>query len=127
MIYWKVQLSNGEVFTEGDEPLFNLRDGEKSAWLRLQDYLIDRKLEVIYLGLVVDGRLYSLPSDYNKPKFRSFVKPEKVEEYKWFKMIGSDLDGSKEDRFVVIEATYSDHKLQIWVDEDTKDCWTVVK
>lgn len=127
MINWRVKLANNDTFMEGEEP-FAVIEGEKSPWLRLKDYLAEKQTQIIYLALVVDGKVYSLPSKYYQPKFSDFANSDKPAEYNFFRKLGSDLDGStKSDYFAVIEASYGEMKLQLWVDEYTKNCWCIIK
>jgi hypothetical protein len=123
---WKVKLSNDETFTEG-EGEFAVVKGEKSPYLKLKDYLIEKDLKIIELSLIRGQVQFNLPTNENKPKFADFSKLQEPAELNFFRKLGMDLDGSnKQDLFAVIEAIYPDHKLQLWVDENSEKCWAVI-
>lgn len=127
MTHWKIGLSNGENFLEGNIP-FQIIVGEKSPWLKLQDYIKEKGLKITSLCLVYQDRTFNLPSAGNNPKFRAFSEIEKPLSYNFFRMLGSDLNGTQNDLYSVIEAVYSDKKLQLWLNErNPNSCWVLIK
>lgn len=128
-VFWKVGLSNGFNFTEGKGQTFKEIPGEKSSWLKLQDYITENKLIITSICLVTkDNRTFNLPSGGNNPKFAMFKELEKPSEFRFFRAFGGDLKGNSMDYFAVIEAEYPKYKLQMWVDENnTNNCWVLIK
>jgi hypothetical protein len=128
---WYVSLSNGETHYE-DKGIFKVKEGEKSPWQRLDRYCIDNRLEVTSLGLYTDdGRRFNLPSAGNRPNFPIFYTLTKPLDYACFRALTQGMSylgakPQKENLYTVIEAIYSNHKLQLWVDEDNiNNCWCV--
>ncbi len=121
MINWKAELSNGEFVLE------EVIEGEKSPWLRLLDYLAEKDLKIVNLSLSNGEMSYNLPNLKNAPQFKAFFEVDQPLGYKFFRMVGSNLDNSKDDLFAVIEADYGDKKLQLWVDESSNNCWCIIK
>jgi hypothetical protein len=108
---WKISLSNGKNFKESDF------DGENAPWLALKEYLEKENLKITSLCLVDGNRTFNLPSSGNNPKFRAFINVSKPIKYNFFRMLGSDITGEDRQLFSVIEAIYSNYKLQLWVNE----------
>lgn len=128
-ISWKVGLSNGFNFTEGKGETFKEVPGELSPWLKLQEYLKKENAHITSMCLVTeDNRTFNLPSAGNNPKFRMFQELDKPTEFKFFRAFASDSNGGNPDYFAVIQATYPNYKLELWVDEtNPKNCWVLVK
>jgi len=108
---WKISLSNGTNFIESNF------DGEKTPWLALKEYLAKENLKITSLCLVDENRTFNLPSAGDNPKFRAFINAPKPTDYNFFRMFGSDITGKEPELFSVIEAIYSNYKLQLWVNE----------
>ena len=143
-VKWQVSLSNGETFQEGNNP-YEVRPGELSPWQRLIKYIAVNKLQITSIGLVnIFGQTFNLPSAGRNPKFRVFAQAEQPLDFNFFRQIGADMTVPAEmmkkggelnirpeqasDWFTVIEAIYSKHSLQIWVDENNpKNSWVLVK
>lgn len=138
-VKWKVGLSNGETFFEGKTP-FDPQDGELSPWQRLQNYLYNNQTDITSLSLYTDeGQTWHLPSLGKNPKFKAFEEARKPLDFNFFHVVGQNIKVSRDsgrfigereeasDNFAVIEAIYSSHKLQIWVDNNnTQNSWTLV-
>lgn len=128
MIKWKVSLSNGENYLEGNFP-FERLEGKLSPWLRLVEYITRNKLAITSLQLEHGNDVFHLPGSVTDPTFNAFSTAEKPKLYNYFKIIGNDLIPGKEmQNFVVIEALYPTHCLQLWVDEKNPNhCWVLTK
>jgi hypothetical protein len=114
-LQWKISLSNGTNFTESNF------DGKNPPWLMLKDYLLKENLKITSLCLIDGKRTFNLPSAGNNPKFRAFVNAQKPVDYNFFRMLGTNIAGQDLELFSVIEAIYSDYKLQLWVNEYNPD------
>lgn len=126
MTQWKVGLSNGTNFTENVVP-FMVIEGELKPWKRLVKYVEENNLEITSLCLTDGKKTFNLPSGGNRPKFRAFQELEKPIGFNHFQMIGGHVNGGDQQLFTVIEAIYSNKKLQLWVDEqNTDNCWVLV-
>ena len=136
-IKWTVSLNNGETFFE-DKGQFKMIPGELSPWNKLTKYLQENKLEITSLGLYTDkGHRFNLPSLGNTPKFQiissKLITPL---DYNYFHAQASEIGvkdkeivGEKEvtDWYTVVEAIYSNCKLQIWVDENNpNNSWSLL-
>lgn len=128
MTRWKVGLSNGENYLEGNFP-FEFLNGKPSPWLRLVEYLKTNQVSITSLQLESGTRVFHLPSSGSDPRFDAFSDAEKPLAYNWFKVIGGDLrPGDPMGVFIVIEAIYSTHHLQLWVNENNPNhCWVLTK
>jgi hypothetical protein len=133
-IKWQVSLSNGETFYEDKEP-FNFIADEKSPWNRLIQYTADNKCLITSLSLFYmykgERRTFNLPSAGNNPKFKAFFDVAKPIDFNFCRHIAMDMNTREsvgnEESFSVIEAIYSDYKLQIWVDDNNpQNCWSLV-
>jgi len=132
-VRWIVSLSNGETLYE-ERGNFKTIKGELSPWQRLLSYIAENELEIRSISLVHSetGRRYHVPSAGSSPKFHAFATAPKPIDYKFFRKIGADvlkggvIDPDKADHFSVIEAVYSDNRVQLWVDEKNGNCWTLL-
>jgi hypothetical protein len=124
---WKVGLSNGETFIEGNEP-FEIIPGETSPWLRLLSYIKKENLSITSLSLTDGKRNFNLPSAGKDPKFSAFANAEKPLGYNYWRPVGGDIKpGAKVDKFFMIEAYYMYFTVQLWVDaHSTSNTWVVV-
>ena len=122
MTRWKVGLSNGENFTEGNAP-FEAIANEDSPWLKLQKYLAENELKITSLSLIDGSRTFNLPSLGNNPKFQAFYTDVKPVSYNFGRPF-SISSTKKQELFARIQAVYSDVILELWVDENrTDNCW----
>lgn len=129
-VLWSVSLSNGETLYE-EKGAFQTIRGELSPWQRLLKYLSETNTVITSLSLYTkEGRRFNLPSNGANPKFKEFGLHVKPVFYKMFRKIGFDAQGGNrdvQDVYTVAEATYEDGKvLQVWVDNATHNCWTVI-
>jgi hypothetical protein len=128
-VRWAVSLSNGDTVYEekGD---YQTIDNELSPWQRLVKFIEENKLHITSLALYTeDGRRFNLPSAGNNPRFKAFDESKKPIIYKMFRRIGFDVIGKdqKEEIFTIAQAEYEDGvKLQVWVDEQNFNSWTLV-
>ena len=125
---WKVGLSDGTNFIEGESPFEKTR-GELSPYLKLLQYLKEKELSITSLCITDGKKTFNLPSNGKNPKFRAFVNNQRPQGYNFFRMIGGNIGDGKGIRevFAVAEAIYSNYKLQLWVDEkNTDNCWVLV-
>lgn len=125
-------LSNGETAHEG-KGNYKRIDGALSPWQRLSSYVSENKLAITSLSLrTQDGYTWNLPSAGKNPKFKAFGEAPKPERYNFFRRGGADvlmtgggqLSGYEE--YAVIEAIYQEHKLQVWVHNDTFASWSLI-
>lgn len=124
MTRWKVGLSNGENFVEGNAP-FEAIKGENSPWYKLQNYIKQNQLTITSLSLIHGSRTFNLPSLGNNPKFRAFYTDKKPISYDFGRPIGISKQGN--DLFARIQAIYDDYILELWVDEyNPQNCWVLV-
>lgn len=133
---WKASLSNGETFYEG-KGKFEVIPKELSPWLRLLWYIeeenvkneLENPLEITSLGIYTDdGRNFNLPSAGKSPKFSAFAIKEKPDSFNMFKtsaytIVISGNQKKHEENFIVVEAIYRTGKLQMWVSDDSLNCW----
>ena len=131
---WMVSLSNGENHYE-EKGSFKTIDGELSPWQRLLAYLEANSLKITALSVYTDdGRYFNLPSAGKNPKFKAFGEATPPLGFKQFRQLGGDVvdngDGTgtitSPDLFTVVEAQYETHNLQLWVDNKTLNCWTII-
>lgn len=128
---WKVGLSNGENFVEGMGE-FSFIDGEQTPWQRLGAYIQTNSLKITSLAIEKDGVIYNVPSQGKNPKFRAFALSEKPLDYNFFRVFGTDMNRrglriGKPDLYAVVQAIYNNYKLELWVDEQSNSCWTLIK
>lgn len=128
--FWAVALSNGETIHEekGD---YKTIEGAASPWQRLQSYIAANNLTITALWIYTEGgRTYHIPSAGDAPKFRAFAEAPKPVELTMFRQMAGDIMGGQvvdPDLFTVAEATYLDgKKIQLWVDNRTRNCWTLM-
>jgi hypothetical protein len=128
-----VSLSNGENHYE-EKGAFKTIKGELSPWQRLIRHVAKNGLRITSLAVYTDdGRYFNLPSAGKNPKFKAFGEAEPPRDFNQFRQMAGDVlnngDGTgtiqDPDIFTVIEAQYEDHKLQLWVDNKTLNCWTL--
>jgi len=138
-VKWQVGLSNGETFFEG-KGNFDYIDGAPSPWLRLFDYLAEKKCRITSLSLFTDtGQRWNLPSAGNRPKFKAFYEAEVPVDFNCFRKLGEDKKGIREgneltvtetvsqDLFTVAQAEFENYFLEVWVNEaNTKHAWTLI-
>ena len=128
-ITWAVGLSDGSNAYEG-KGQFKRVKGALSPWQRLLTHLDKSGLEITSLSLHADGMRWTLPSKGKNPKFRAFDDAPKPNDYRYFRKMGADGIGGQvhnEEFYVVIEAEYDDHRLQIWVlDKEPYPSWSLV-
>ena len=128
-IKWTCSLNNGETIYE-EKGNYKKIDGEKSPWLRLQDYIEKNNLQITSLSLYNDkNERWNLHSAGNNPKFSAFDNAKKPIGYKFFKKMGADIVNGKQESaefFVIIEADYGDFKLQTWVKDNTNISWSFI-
>ena len=128
-INWAVGLSDGSNLYE-NKGEYCEKKGELSPWLKLQKHLELNGVKITSLSLFTDdGRVWNLPSLGKNPKFADFGNLDRPIEYRAFHKVGFDIeDQGNTDRYVVIEAIYSDQRLQLWVSEkEPYPCWTIVR
>jgi hypothetical protein len=83
-INWYASLSDGTSRQEG-KGQFEVREGEKSPWLRLLDYCAEKGLAITSLSLR-SGRLsWNLPSLGRRPKFQAFDATPKPAGFRFFR------------------------------------------
>lgn len=126
-IGWKVSLNDGSTHYEGKGNYLHL-DGELSPWQRLVAHLEANNLHITSLGLYTsDGRTFNLPSAGNNPVFHAFSKSDKPLKYLCYRKVGLDVLGkNKSSNFIVAEAQYATHSLQVWVDcLNTRNSWVL--
>ncbi len=130
-IKWSCSLNNGHTYYEGKNDYIEIA-GELSPYLRLLKYIKEKELKITSACLYSDdGRRWNLPAVGRNPKFRVFDTAEKPISYKFFRMLGMDMDlggnKTKEEIYSVIEAEYSDgKKLQTWVAQNGGTSWSVI-
>ena len=130
-VLWTVGLSNGENVYE-EKGNFQTITGELSPWQRLLAYMKEKELRITSLSLYTsDGRRFNLPSAGRNPKFKAFSELPQPVAYKMFRKMGGDVmrggEIENQDLYTVIEAEYEDgKKLQVWVDEETLNSWTLI-
>ena len=117
---WKVGLSDGSVFIEGDKH-FPVLLGKDSPWIRLMNYVESRYLEITSLAITDGKRTFNLPSIGKNPKFTAFLNAPKPFEYKFGRVIGGKVSGGDLEVFCRVEAIYENYKLQLWVNENNPD------
>lgn len=126
-------LSNGETAAE-EKGNYQTITGELSPWQRLQRYIADNGVEITSLSLYTrDGKRWTLPSITDRPKFHEFSTARKPVELKFFRKAAMEGNSPKElqeapktELHAVIEAQYDDgSKLQVWVDEETGNSWSL--
>lgn len=124
---WKVKLSNGEEFIEGVAPFDFLPDVD-SPWLRLQEYLKEKELKIVYLAIKNGTQVFNLPYQESNPRFKKFEERGQPTDFNFFRIVAKEIPPKRRNEgCVVIEATYPDYILQLWVDDFTKHVWCVVK
>jgi hypothetical protein len=134
-VRWKASLSNGETLYEG-KGKYQWVDNEKSPWQKLMDYIANEILEITSLSLMNDGgQNFHLPSNGKNPRSTIFANIEKPLDYRMFRSVSSSLiligsranERNLDSKYAVIEATYPEYRLQLWVSEfNPENCWTVV-
>jgi len=128
-IQWSVSLSNGETLQE-DKGAYKIIQNEDSPYRRLLSYLKEKDLKITSLSLVCGERRWILPSAGANPKFKIFCDAPKPIKYRFFRKMGMDINSttqSKQEIYAVIEADYSDKKLQIWVSElNPENSWSLI-
>lgn len=129
-VKWVCSLSNGQTLYEGKG---DYQEGGLSPWLKLKKYLEEnREVFITSLSLYTDeGHRWNLPSAGKQPKFRELEKCEKPLKYTFFRKAGMDMDmggGNREtERYAVIEASYKDYKIQVWVREEKPHAsWSLI-
>ena len=123
---WKVGVSDGKNYIEGNPPFEEIRN-ELSPWRKLLQYLKENNLKITSMCITDGKRTFNLPSAGKNPKFRAFDLAEKPIDYKFFRMVAGD-NGVIDSRFAVVEAIYKSYSLQLWVDErNALNCWVLVK
>lgn len=130
-VNWYASLSDGTSRQEGLGE-FQVIKGQPSPWLRLLAFCEAKGLAITSLSLRSKTLSWNLPSAGKHPKFRAFEDMAKPDSFKFFRQAGQDYnpDGSGKgemDRYSVIEASYGDRKVQVWVDHATLASWTLVK
>lgn len=131
-VLWTVGLSNGETLTE-EKGNFQTITGELSPWQRLKSYIAKEGVTITSLSLyTASGMRWNIPSTGKNPKFHAFSLADKPLSYNMFRKMGGDIiDGStgdleNVDMYTVIEAIYPDCSLQVWVDENTFNSWSII-
>lgn len=128
-VRWKVSLNDGTTYYEGKKP-FKMIEGDKPAWVRLQEFVKKYKLRITSLALITNNRTWNLPSSGDNPKFRAFDLADKPISYNYKRILGLDykIRGGRKIKqiFVIGEAIFKNYKIEVWVDEDRPDnSWIV--
>ncbi len=126
-VMWTVSLSNGETLYEGKNE-YQIVAGEPSPWQRLNKYIDKNNLKITSISLYIDGRRFNLPSSGKNPKFKVFSDAEKPVAYNFFRKMGQDVLGENRttETFSIIEAIYKNKRLQVWVNNETLNSWSVI-
>ena len=137
-VRWVVSLSNGETLYE-ERGSYRTVEGELSPWQRLQAYITEQGLEItsivllyqVKLGNDVQDITYHVPSAGRDPKFHAFANATKPIGYNFFRKLGGDvingdINQDTADVFTVAEAIYENYKLQLWIDDSSGRCWTLI-
>lgn len=129
-VFWRVSLSNGDTFHEGNKP-FQTVEGALSPWQRLLRYLETNKASITALALYTKaGHVYQLPSAGNRPRFHTTDSVEAPTGYRFFMTHKASFNAhgvvSEESAWVVIEAQYPSHALQIWSSPDGNTTWSAM-
>jgi len=131
-VRWIASLDNGETLYE-ERGNFKTLKGVLSPWQRLLLYLDEKGLKITSIALTFDERTrYNLPSAGKTPKFHAFSIAAKPESFNFFRKMGGNVIEGKidlvtADNFAVIEAFYPGGKVvQVWVDDDNGNTWTLM-
>lgn len=129
-VQWSVSLSNGETLYE-NKGNFQTIEGELSPYQRMLAFIVGKEVKITSMTLYTDdGHRWNLPSAGKNPKFKAFADAEKPVNYKFFRKLGQDvMNGEKgiPEIYSVIEAQYEDgKKIQVWVDNETFNSWSVI-
>ena len=127
-VKWQVSLSNGETFFEGKNEYTKVA-GELSPWNKLLAYISANNLTITSISLYTDkGKTFNIPSTGRSPKFHAFSEAKKPVSLNFFRKAAKDAMGDSDfEHYAVIEATFEDCKLQLWVsEEDGANCWVMV-
>lgn len=129
-VLWIAGLSNGESIYE-EKGNFATIKGELSPWQRLLSYIAEQGLTITSLSLYsADGRRWNIPSAGKNPKFKEFANAPKPVSFRMFRKLGADIVNEKQvsqDLYTVAEALYEDGtKLQMWVDNETMNAWSLI-
>lgn len=130
-VLWIAGLSNGETATEGKGNFTHI-EGALSPWQRLLRYMADNNLTLTSLSLYSkDGRRWNMASSGKNPKFHAFAAAPKPVSLRFFRKLGFDIapagERQNEELYAVIEAFYENGTtIQLWVDDATGNCWTLI-
>ena len=130
-VLWSVSLSNGETLYENKGNFKNIKD-ELSPWQRLLLYLAKEKVEITSMSLYCGDKRWHLPSAGKSPKFQAFSQCEKPYHFKFFRKMGANMnkdtgEQTDEEHFAVVEAFFEGGtSMQVWVDEEKQNSWTIL-
>jgi hypothetical protein len=114
-LIWKAKLSNGEYVS----------DKRIIVWNKLKERVVKDNLKIVSLCLMDGDRVFNLHGIEDNPKFRAFYNEMPID-FNFFRILGSDVNGKNNNFFAIIEAIYPKYKLQMWVDEKSKNCWCII-
>lgn len=128
-VHFIAGLSSGETITEGNGN-FQIIKGALSPWQRLLRYCEETGAHITSLSLATaDGKRWNLPSAGKNPKFKAFADAPKPITYRFFRKMGGDVMTGRvtnEERYAVAEAHYQNGTtLQVWVDKQTQNAWSL--
>lgn len=125
-VFWTASLSDGHTHYEGKNEYQEIK-GELSPWLRLIQHIENKGLEITSLSLYMNtGERWNLPSAGTNPKFKMIDRAVNPVGYRFFRVLKKEIPEGKEERYNIIEAIFSNYKLQVWVSLDGKTSWSVV-
>lgn len=128
-VKWFASLSDGQTVYE-DKGEYKTIKGELSPWQKLQENIKKNGLKITSLSLYADnGKRFNLPSAGKNPKFKVFAENPSPDSYNFFRKAGADIFNGKissYEVYSVIEAIYTDKKLQLWVSEANNNVWALI-
>jgi len=130
-VLFTASLSNGETIYEGKGNYQEIKDAP-SPWQRLLAYQAEAQVEITSLTLYTPGgQRFNLPSAGKNPRFHKVIGNAPVPvDYRIFRAAAAEKDKTGQERFelyTVAEASYADgRRVQMWVDEQTLNCWTIM-
>lgn len=131
-VLFLASLSNGETVYEG-KGNWQREAGAPSPWERLRAYCLDNDLTITSLALynTKDHRRWHIPAGGSNPRFHAFATAPKPIDLNFFRKLGTDIKAKtqeveSQETYAVLEALYGGARLQVWVNEQTMNCYTLL-